>query len=56
MCRGECDLFCASNQKYGIKEWGTIKGVPPLEKCQENYEEFKCHSTPEKVLETILSI
>lgn len=54
--KGECDLFCASNQKYGIKEWGTIKGVPPLEKCQENYEEFKCHSTPEKVLETILSI
>ena len=54
--KGECDIACASNQKYGLKEWGTIKGVPPLDRCQENYSEFKCHPTVDKVLKTILEI
>jgi hypothetical protein len=40
---GPCDLFCASDMKYGIKEWGTINGVPPLIKCLENKNTYECH-------------
>jgi len=33
---GSCDLFCASDIKYGVKTWTTIQGVPPLINCLEN--------------------
>jgi ADP-heptose:LPS heptosyltransferase len=40
---GDCNLFCASDMKYGVKEWGTIMGVPPLIGCLENKDTFECH-------------
>jgi ADP-heptose:LPS heptosyltransferase len=50
---GSCRINCASNMKYGIKQWGDIQGVPPLVSCLENKETFECHPTVEDVLETI---
>lgn len=50
---GSCDLFCASDIKYGVKEWKTIQGVPPLIKCLENKKTFECHPTPNEVVNEI---
>lgn len=48
---GSCPLFCGSDMKYGVKEWGDIQGVPPLIKCLEGYSqtEFACHPDWQKV-------
>lgn len=50
---GPCNLFCASDMKYGIKEWGSINGVPPLVKCLENKASFECHPNPVVVAELV---
>ena len=47
---GTCNLFCASNMKHGVAEWGSIQGVPPLIKCLENKPTYECHPTVEQVL------
>lgn len=52
---GPCNIFCASNIKYGIKEWGTIQGVPPLINCLENKNSFECHPSVEHVFDFINS-
>jgi ADP-heptose:LPS heptosyltransferase len=52
---GTCPLMCASDMKYGVKEWGDIQGVPPLIKCLENKPTFECHPTVDKVTEKVLS-
>jgi hypothetical protein len=36
--------------KYGVKEWGTIQGVPPLIGCLENKATFECHPAVDHVL------
>lgn len=51
--KGNCDLFCTNNMKYGIKEWGTMNNVPPLTGCLENKPTFECHSSVEDVIKTI---
>jgi len=53
---GSCDLFCASDMSYGVKEWGTIDGVPPLIGCLEHKPEFECHPTTFDVLTSIIKI
>lgn len=53
---GTCDIFCGSDMKYGVKEWGDIQGVPPLLKCLENKETFECHPPSEKVMNVLTSI
>lgn len=47
---GSCNLFCASDIKYGVKEWKTIQGVPPLINCLENKNTFECHPVPTSVM------
>lgn len=54
--KGECDIFCASNIKYGIAEWGSIHGVPPLIKCLENKENFECHPNEMQVFQKCVSL
>jgi hypothetical protein len=54
--QGGCNLMCASDMKYGVKEWKSIHGVPPLVNCLENKPTFECHPFPEKVLNRISSI
>jgi len=53
---GTCKLFCASNVKHGVKEWGSIQGVPPLIGCLENKPSFECHPTVHSVLHKIENI
>jgi len=52
---GPCDIFCASNMKYGVREWGTIQGIPRLIDCLENKTSFECHPNVDQVL-TFLNI
>jgi len=54
--RGGCGLECASNAKYGIKEWGNIQGVAPLIKCLENKPTFECHPSVEQVIDSVKSL
>jgi hypothetical protein len=52
---GPCEIFCASDMKYGVKEWNTIQGVPPLIKCLENKSSYECHPKVDQVFEFILN-
>tara|TARA_Y100000034_G_scaffold43235_2_gene52795 strand:- start:514 stop:2442 length:1929 start_codon:yes stop_codon:yes gene_type:complete len=47
---GTCDIFCGSDMKYGIKEWGTIHGVPPIIKCLEDKPTYECHPSVDQVI------
>jgi len=53
---GGCSLFCGSDMKYGVKEWGDIQGVPPLINCLENKKSFECHPSVDQVYNKILEI
>jgi len=53
---GTCPLMCASDMKYGIKEWGDIQGVPPLIGCLEGKKTFECHPSVNKVFKKIMEI
>ena len=50
---GTCKLNCASDMKYGVKEWGSIQNVPPLIECLENKKTFECHPSVEQLIEKI---
>ena len=50
---GGCDAMCASNMKWGVKEWGTIQGVPPLIGCLEGKQSFECHPSVDMVIKAI---
>jgi len=52
---GECDKFCASDMKNGLKEWEDIHGVPPIMDCLEGYESFKCHPSVKQVIDKCLN-
>ena len=54
--QGTCGLCCASDMKYGVKEWGNIQGVPPIINCLENKQEFECHPTVNQIINTINNI
>ena len=53
---GECKIFCASDLKYSVKEWGTINSRPYVPECLENYDDFYCHPTPEQVFFKITEV
>ena len=53
---GGCSLFCGSDMKYGVKEWGDIQGVPPLINCLENKPTFECHPSVDQVFNKIIEI
>lgn len=50
---GPCKIFCASDIKYGVKEWKTIQGVPPLINCLENKNTFECHPDAKEVCNSV---
>lgn len=54
--RGGCGLHCASDMKYGVREWGTIQGVPSLVGCLERKEKFECHPSVLQVYQKVLEI
>ena len=53
---GGCSLFCASDMKHGVKEWGDIQGVPPLIGCLEGKKTFECHPSVEQTLNKVLEL
>jgi len=53
---GGCGLHCASDMKYGVREWGSIQGIPSLVNCLEKKETFECHPNPLLVYNEILKI
>lgn len=53
---GSCKLNCASDMKYGVREWNSIMGVPPLIGCLENKHEFECHPSVQDVYNKVLDI
>ena len=53
---GSCGLTCASDMKYGVKEWGDIQGIPPLINCLENKPTFECHPSVDNVFNIIKSL
>lgn len=53
---GECNIFCASDLKYAVKEWGTINSVPSLVKCLENKPKFECHPSIIDVYNKIIDV
>lgn len=53
---GSCNISCASDMKYGVKEWKTFDGVPPLVGCLENKPTFECHPRVEDVFNKSMEI
>ena len=53
---GGCGLHCASDMKYGVREWNSIQGVPSLVNCLERKETFECHPTIFSVYNKVLEI
>lgn len=53
---GPCGLKCASNIKYGVREWGTIQGIPSLVGCLERKPKFECHPDVMSVYNKIMEI
>jgi ADP-heptose:LPS heptosyltransferase len=49
-------LHCASDMKYGVREWNTIQGVPSLVNCLEGKETFECHPTIFSVYNKVLEM
>jgi len=47
---GSCSIFCNSDLKYNVKEWGHINAVGPLTECSENKPTFECHPHVDKVI------
>lgn len=47
---GKCELKCASNLFYSLKEWGNIQSVPLIGTCLENKKTFECNPEFESVL------
>jgi len=53
---GGCGLNCASDMKYGVREWQSIQGIPSLVNCLERKETFECHPTIFAVYNKVLEI
>ena len=53
---GECKIACASDMRYGVREWNSIRGVPPLVNCLEHKKEFLCHPSVSQVFNKINEI
>lgn len=53
---GDCKIACASDMRYGVKEWGSMRGIPSLVGCLEKKSEFVCHPSVFQVFNKILTI
>ena len=53
---GGCGLHCASDMKYGVREWESIQGIPSLVNCLERKETFECHPNPIIIYNKVLEI
>lgn len=53
---GTCNIFCNSDLKYNVQEWGHINAVGPLTECSENKPTFECHPPVDKVIKKLSEI
>jgi ADP-heptose:LPS heptosyltransferase len=53
---GDCKIACVSDMRYGVKEWGSIRGIPPLVGCLEGKSEFVCHPNVNQIFNKIMEI
>jgi FkbM family methyltransferase len=53
---GSCNIFCNSDLKYNVKEWGHINSIAPLTDCAENKPTFECHPHVDKVIDKLKEI
>lgn len=53
---GSCNIFCNSDLKYNVQEWGHINAVGPLTECSENKTSFECHPHVDKVIDKLKEI
>jgi ADP-heptose:LPS heptosyltransferase len=53
---GDCKIACASDMRYSVKEWGSIRGIPPLIGCLEGKQEFVCHPNVHQVYNKIIEL
>lgn len=53
---GGCNIACASDMKHGVREWGSIQGVPPLIGCLENKPTYECHPSVMQVFNKIMEL
>ena len=53
---GSCNIFCNSDLKYNVKEWGHINSVAPVTDCVENKPTFECHPHVDKVIDKLKEI
>jgi ADP-heptose:LPS heptosyltransferase len=53
---GDCKIACASDLRYGVREWNSIRGVPPLVRCLENKKEFLCHPSVSQIFNKVNEI
>jgi ADP-heptose:LPS heptosyltransferase len=53
---GACKIACASDMRYGVREWNSIRGIPPLIGCLENKSEFVCHPNVLQVFNKLIEI
>jgi len=53
---GSCSLNCASDMKYGVREWNSIHGIPSLVGCLERKDKFECHPSVLSVYSKVIEI
>lgn len=51
---GSCNIACASNMKYSVTNWNSIRGIPSLVNCLENKKTFECHPTVVSVFNKLI--
>lgn len=50
---GTCNIFCNSDLKYNVKQWGDINHVPPQPYCLEDKPTYECHPQIDSVIKVI---
>ena len=56
MVLGTCDLFCASDLKYNVREHGTLNIRGPIVNSLEYKETFECHPSVDSVIKEVENI
>lgn len=49
--KGQCDIHCASNLKYSLRDWGGIQNVTLISTCLEPGMNYRCKPSVQAVLD-----
>jgi len=53
---GSCDLHCASNLKYSLRDWGHIQSVTLIATCLEKKTSFECNPSFSPVYDLVKKV